>query len=488
LENGKLTEVKLKDLKSGDDLVELDNLFNYCETCGKRTFNQRFCSVSCKNKGHSKDMSGKQNPMFGNTWSPERRHKIVSKLSDGRFKGKNNPNYGGTFHGSNFWDYATPEMIKKLKDSIRETMCKSYKERFGERHLEERLKRHPKADLERIKTNFWINEELKNDYIVCEDCGKKTKTSDNEGIYVHHKDGNHENHTKNNIKFVCPRCHNLVEHDCKSRFLEKGWKITHKPKIVRNGVKIKSIKYIGKKKAWNISMKKNHNFLLANGVLTHNTRPAQAALRRIMENPLSETCFVLTGNDAWKIIKPIKSRCACYPFKRIDDYTIGEHLLKICDAEGVEIDEDAQEGLLTLIEQVDGDMREAINTLEKVIDKDKKITKSAVLTFVKPELSGEALRVAIDGDFEGAQKLMEDAFINSRQDIDQICKELLKSVNQINDKTLKIRLHSALAEAAQGCEDGTNSVSYLIQLTGFIAKAWLLVHTSNECPVLRGAE
>jgi len=48
------------------------------------------------------------------------------------------------------------------------------------------------------------------------------------------------------------------------------------------------------------------------------TEDAQQALRRIMEKCVSAgTRFILTGNFEWKIIDPIKSRCAIFHFDRI---------------------------------------------------------------------------------------------------------------------------------------------------------------------------
>jgi DNA polymerase III delta prime subunit len=476
IRNGKLEKIRTRELAEGTEIVELDSLFNFCEICGKKTFNSRFCSISCKDKGHSKDMSGEGNPLYGTTWDEERRKKIVSKLSDGRFSGKNNPNYGGTWHGKNFWDIATPEMIEKLKKSIRESVGRPYKEKFGERHLEERIKRHPNSDLERIKTNLWISEKLKEEFLVCEDCKKPIKTFGTDGIYAHHKDGNHNNHTPDNIKFVCPSCHNLKEHDTRTSFLEKGWKITHRPKLVHNGIKVKSVSYIGKQKAWNISMERNHNFLLGNGVLTHNTKEAQNAMRRIMEDPLSQTYFILTGNDGWKIIEPIKSRCTVFEFRRLEDWDLTARILNICKNEGIEIEEDSQEGLLELMKLSNGDMRKAIKTLEKIVDKNKKISKRTVLSFIKPKLSTESLKQSLSGDFEKAKETIENAFNENLCSPEEMIKELYESIKTVEKREWRILLYRELANTERYIRTESDPVLPLIQIVGFIAYAWILPH------------
>lgn len=468
LYEGKLKRIRLGELNPGDEIVEMENLFNYCEICGKRTFNERFCSIECKDEGHAIQMSGSGNPMFGTTWNEERRKKIVSKLSDGRFSGENNPNYGGVFHGERT---LYEDWTEESKERHREKAKKSYFDKFGVNELNERAKRNPLSKIERIKTNIWIADKLKGE-VFCEDCGEKLETNYRrcrKGVYIHHKDGNRNNHTIENIKFVCPKCHNTKEHD------QKPW--LYSPIIVRNGIKIKSIVPVGRKKAWNITMERNRNFFLANGILTHNTDEAMDALRRIMENPKSEAFFVLTGNDGWRFTPAIKSRCTDFTFKRIEDKTILLHLIDICKKEGIEIEPESKEGLVQLVVQANGDMRKALNLLEKVVDKDAKITKKTVMSFVKPKTSGIALKTALDGDFEKAKDLIEDAFFDNLQSPKDILIELYESIEiEVKKKEWRILLYRELAKCEQSIKRNTDPVLPLLQFVGFLSYAWLLPH------------
>ena len=214
------------------------------------------------------------------------------------------------------------------------------------------------------------------------------------------------------------------------------------------------------------------------------TLEAQSALRRIMEK--TESIFILTGNDTWKIVDAIKSRCAVYDFKPLSDYDLMSQIIKICQGEKIEITKESQAGLLELMSQAGGDMRKAINLLTKILDKDAKITASTVKSFIKPKLAKEALKSALNGDFEKAQRQIEDAFLSSKQSPHYIINELFEAIGTLKDNNIKIKLFRELARTESACKTQADPVSPLIQLVGFIATAYIIPHLSAECPVLRG--
>ncbi|MEF8815141.1 MAG: NUMOD3 domain-containing DNA-binding protein, partial [Halovenus sp.] len=116
--DGRLVEKELQELEVGDKIADFkdDIGVSRCEICDTWTAG-RYCSLDCKNEGHSREMRGQGNPMYGTEWSDERREKIVKSLSDGRFSGENNPNYGGKFHGIPVW-----EMDEKTIEQFRQTL------------------------------------------------------------------------------------------------------------------------------------------------------------------------------------------------------------------------------------------------------------------------------------------------------------------------------------------------------------------------------
>ncbi len=164
----------------------------------------------------------------------------------------------------------------------------------------------------------------------------------------------------------------------------------------------------GNARVLNIAVAKNQNFLLANGILTHNTRDAQTALRRIMEESSRFTRFILICNYSSGIIEPIQSRCAIFRFQRVVGEDVVGQLKKIAKAEGVKATEKVLEAIY---EATSGDLRQAINLLqaasagagEVTIERVNAVTGSAV-----KHRAAEIIGLALDGDFEASRvKLVE---------------------------------------------------------------------------------
>ncbi len=88
---------------------------------------------------------------------------------------------------------------------------------------------------------------------------------------------------------------------------------------------------------------------------------AQDILKRPIEKTRN-TVFIFACNDVSAIIKPIRSRCAMFEFKRIGEADIVEGLKRIMVKEKLTI---GDEVLRNIARKVDGDMRSAVNELQK---------------------------------------------------------------------------------------------------------------------------
>lgn len=91
------------------------------------------------------------------------------------------------------------------------------------------------------------------------------------------------------------------------------------------------------------------------------THDAQAALRRIMEEFVHVTRFIIICNYVSRIIEPLHSRCSKFRFQPVGGDFQKQRLLYICEQEKVQVRPGAVD---RLIELSDGDMRCAVNMLQ----------------------------------------------------------------------------------------------------------------------------
>jgi replication factor C subunit 2/4 len=91
------------------------------------------------------------------------------------------------------------------------------------------------------------------------------------------------------------------------------------------------------------------------------THDAQAALRRIMEEFVSVTRFIIICNYVSKIIEPLHSRCSKFRFTPIDCEFQKKRILHICEKESVKVGPSALDSLVKLSK---GDMRCAVTMLQ----------------------------------------------------------------------------------------------------------------------------
>jgi replication factor C small subunit len=241
-----------------------------------------------------------------------------------------------------------------------------------------------------------------------------------------------------------------------------------KPKIKHANVK--SIKYIGKCEVLNISVKKNKNFFLANGILTHNTSDAQQALRRTMER-FTETCrFILIANYSGKIIEPIQSRCAPFRFSHLSREDHDRYLRNIIQQENVKILDEAFDAIFEVSE---GDLRKATNTLQaafslgRVIDAE---TVYSVIGRANPANVREMIALAMKGDFIGARQRLREMIMKygvaGSDIIKQIHIEIFRS--GLPDQW-KVKLAEAIGEIdfrlVQGADEEVQLSALLARLT-----------------------
>lgn len=203
------------------------------------------------------------------------------------------------------------------------------------------------------------------------------------------------------------------------------------------------------------------------------TEDAQHALRRTMERAeRAGTTFILTANEEWKIIDPIKSRCAIFPFRKLTREEVLSVAVRVLKSEGVAIKltDDVRQALLFLVDYVDGDLRKALNILETLITSQRTITVENIKMLLPPQVATQVLELALSGRVEEAVKTLEDLYLQSKLNALTVVGELYKAIKLLNTNPLvKMKLFEKLAETEGRMKMGCNP---LLQLVGFIASAY----------------
>ncbi|MFA6362204.1 replication factor C small subunit [Methanoregula sp.] len=198
------------------------------------------------------------------------------------------------------------------------------------------------------------------------------------------------------------------------------------------------------------------------------TTDAQAALRRTMES-YAKTCrFILSCNYSSKIIDPLQSRCAIYRFRPLAPQAVKEEIGRIATKEGLKVTPDALDAMVYIAQ---GDMRKAINALQGAAIISTTIEAPmvyAITSNARPDEIEELLRLALAGEFDGAESLLmhllHERGIAPNELINQCYRALVK---RGMDRALKVELIDALGETDFRLSEGGNSD---IQMEALIAR------------------
>ncbi|CAE7712273.1 RFC2 [Symbiodinium pilosum] len=106
------------------------------------------------------------------------------------------------------------------------------------------------------------------------------------------------------------------------------------------------------------------------------THDAQAALRRIMEEFVHVTRFIIICNYVSKIIEPLHSRCSKFRFQLVGAEFQKARLLHICAQEKVAVSSGALEQLISLSK---GDMRCAVTMLQTAVQVYDKVDEASLV-------------------------------------------------------------------------------------------------------------
>ena len=97
----------------------------------------------------------------------------------------------------------------------------------------------------------------------------------------------------------------------------------------------------------------------------HQLGPGAAnALLKVVEEPPAHVLFIFATTEPDKLISTIRSRTHHYPFRLVPPATLGSHLEKICDAEGIKV----AKGVIPLVVRASGgSVRDALSVLGQLL-------------------------------------------------------------------------------------------------------------------------
>jgi replication factor C small subunit len=202
------------------------------------------------------------------------------------------------------------------------------------------------------------------------------------------------------------------------------------------------------------------------------TGDAQAALRRTMERYTATCRFILSCNYSSRIIEPIQSRCAVFRFKPLLETDVKEYLMRIAEAEGVDLKGDGVDAITSIAA---GDLRKATNIFQVAASSEQAIDQDVVYDCtesMRPSEVDELLKTALKGNFTGARSRLDDLIVRHGLSGEDIVKGIHKAVFDLPvNEDSKIRLVDRVGEAEFRIISGSNE---RIQLEA------LLAHFANE--------
>uniref|UniRef100_A0A6U4UBH7 AAA+ ATPase domain-containing protein n=1 Tax=Hemiselmis andersenii TaxID=464988 RepID=A0A6U4UBH7_HEMAN len=197
------------------------------------------------------------------------------------------------------------------------------------------------------------------------------------------------------------------------------------------------------------------------------TSAAQQAMRRTMELYSATTRFALACNNSSEIIEPIQSRCAILRFMKPSDAEVYARLEHICEKEGVKYTTD---GLSSLVFTADGDLRQAVNSLQSTASGFDIVDQSTVLKVCDqphPNVARDIVAKCQEGELHKAHVLLEGLWEKgySAQDIIQTIFRVTRNMDM--PEGTKLEFLKTIGTYHMRILDGLDSP---VQLSGLVAQ------------------
>lgn len=202
------------------------------------------------------------------------------------------------------------------------------------------------------------------------------------------------------------------------------------------------------------------------------TKKAQQSIKNLMKTYHDTTRFAFTCNNSSYIIESIQSRCIIFKYSKLTNIQIAERIKKICSIEKIPFTE---EGIKTLVETSQGDLRKAINNLQLTYNGYTKITPDNVYKLCDrphPLVIQNIFLACRNKDIKKAFEYLEDLRVKgySSSDISLSMINTLRELDKtILDERTKIKY---IEEISKTCIIISQGVSSQLQLTACICRLY----------------
>jgi DNA polymerase-3 subunit gamma/tau len=161
------------------------------------------------------------------------------------------------------------------------------------------------------------------------------------------------------------------------------------------------------------------------------TREAWNAFLKTLEEPPPKTVFILATTEPHKVMPTIVDRCQRFDFQRPSLEQLAEVIRRVCDAESIEISDDA---IGAVARSAAGSFRDALGTLDQLVSYAGKELATedvlAVLGVADADLILAAADAIASGDGRTALEVSE-RLARSGHDVSQFARDLLAHLRQL---------------------------------------------------------
>ena len=161
------------------------------------------------------------------------------------------------------------------------------------------------------------------------------------------------------------------------------------------------------------------------------TREAWNAFLKTLEEPPPNTAFILATTEPHKVMPTIVDRCQRFDFQRPSLEQLAEVIRRVCEAEGIEISDDATGAIAR---SAAGSFRDALGTLDQLVSYAGKRLNTddvlAVLGVADADLILAAADAIAAGDGRASLKVTE-RLATSGHDVTQFARDLLAHLRQL---------------------------------------------------------